>query len=246
MNKKIFLSGIISAFLILSGCGKPKTVSSRYTGTVEADSYLITSEVSGQIKNLFISQGDKILVGSKIVEIDNSMYKLNKEAAEANLKIAKAKENQVPDRANDDVKDQAEGAVEAAEAQVKMCSLQIDKCSIKAFNSGVISILYVNKGEIVSQGTNIAKAYDLNNEYLKVYIEESKRGKVQLNKAINIYINDNEIIKGRISYISPEAEFTPKNTETKEDKENTVFMIKIKLDKNDKAYPGMMADAEIN
>ncbi|MFA6939777.1 MAG: HlyD family efflux transporter periplasmic adaptor subunit, partial [Clostridiaceae bacterium] len=172
-------------------------------------------------------------------------YKLNKEMAAANLKMAKARLNQLPDRASDDKEDELKGAVEAAEAQVKINQLQLDKCSIKALNSGVITTVYVNKGEIVSQGMNIAKVYDLKSEYVKVYIEESKRDKVELNKTLNIYVNDNKTIKGKISYISPESEFTPKNTETKEDKENTVFMIKLKIDESDKAYPGMMVDVEL-
>lgn len=246
MNKKLISVILIIFILVLSGCTRSKTESSRYTGTVEAASFLITSEVSGQIKDIFMAEGDKIAAGTKIAQIDSSVYKLNKEMADANLKIAKARQNQLPDRVSSDKKDEAEGAVEAAEAQVMINQLQIDKCSIKAINSGIITTLYVNKGEIVSPGMNIAKAYDLKSEYVKVYIEESKRDKVELNKTLNIFVNDNKTIKGKISYISPESEFTPKNTETKEDKENTVFMIKLKIDESDKVYPGMMLDVELD
>lgn len=246
MNKKLISVILIIFILVLSGCSKSKTESSRYTGAVEAESFLITSEVSGQVKDIFIAEGDKIAAGAKIAQIDSSIYKLNKEMADANLKIAEARQNQLPGRASSDRKDEAEGAVEAAEAQVKLSQLQTDKCSIKALNSGIITTLYVNKGEIVAPGMNIAKAYDLKNEYVKVYIEESKRDKVELNKTLNIYVNDNKTIKGKISYISPESEFTPKNTETKEDKENTVFMIKLKIEESDKVYPGMMLDVELD
>lgn len=246
MNKKLISAILIILLLVLSGCTKSKTESSRYTGTVEANSFLITSEVSGQVKEVFIAEGDKIDAGAKIAQIDSSAYQLNKDMADANLKMAKARLNQLPDRASDDKEDELKGAVEAAEAQVKLSQLQTDKCSIKALNSGIITTLYVNKGEIVSQGMNIAKAYDLKNQYIKVYIEESKRDKVKLNETLNIYVNDNKIIKGKISYIASESEFTPKNTETKEDKENTVFMIKLKIDESDKVYPGMMLDVELN
>lgn len=246
MNKKLTAAIILMCTIAMSGCTSTKSNNNRYTATVEAESFLISSEVSGQVTDVYVKEGDKITAGAKIAQIDSSVYKLNKEAAEGNLKIAKARQNQLPDSASDDKKDEAKGAVEAANAQVKISQLQIDDCSIKSLNSGVITDFYINKGEMAAAGSNIAKAYDLSNEYIKVYIEESKRDKAVLNKELNIYVNDNKIIKGKICYISPESEFTPKNTETKEDKEKTVFMLKLRINESDKVYPGMMVDVELN
>jgi HlyD family secretion protein len=246
MNKKLAAAIVLICMTALPGCTASKSDNNRYTGTVEVESFLISSQVSGQVMDVYVKEGDKITAGTKIALIDSNVYKLNKEAAEGSLKIAKAKQNQLPDKANDDKKDEAKGAVEAANAQVKLSQLQIDNCSIKSLNSGVITDVYVKKGEIAAAGANIAKAYDLSNEYINVFIEESKRDKAVLNEELNIYINDNKIIKGKIYYISPVSEFTPKNTETKADKEKTVFMIKLRINESDKVYPGMMADVELN
>jgi Multidrug resistance efflux pump len=246
MNKKLIAAIILVTAIVMSGCTSSKTDNNRYTAVVEADSFLISSQVSGQVTDVFIKEGDEIKIGAKIAQIDSKAYQLNKSIAEGSLKTAKAKENQLPDRASDDKKDEIKGVVEAATAQVKLSQLQIDNCSIKSLNSGVITNVYVSRGEIVSAGFNIAKAYDLSNEYIKVYIEESKREGAVLNRELNIYVNDNKIIKGKISYISPESEFTPKNTETKYDKEKTVFMLKLKINESDKVYPGMMVDVEFN
>lgn len=246
MNKKLVTAIIVMTAIAMSGCTSAKTDNNRYTAVVEAESFLLSSQVSGQVTDVFVKEGDKIQIGAKIAQIDSKAYQLNKSMAEGSLKTAKAKESQLPDRVSDDKKDEIKGVVEAAAAQVKLSQLQIDNCSIKSLNSGVITNVYVSRGEIVSAGFNIAKAYDLSNEYIKVYIEESKREEAVLNKELNIYVNDNKTIKGKISYISPESEFTPKNTETKDDKEKTVFMLKLKINERDKVYPGMMVDVELN
>lgn len=61
----------------------------KYSSTVEADSFYISSQVSGQVTELDISQGDKIITGQLVAKLDSKAYELQKNEAQGSLKIAK-------------------------------------------------------------------------------------------------------------------------------------------------------------
>ena len=248
MIKKILISSsIILLSLGLAGCTNSSSVvnKDRYSATVETNTFSIMSETNGKITDLSVKQGDAVKSGQLIVKLDSSSYDIQKRQAEAALNIAKATQSALPDAASDSQKQQAEGAVDQAQAGLDLAQLQINRCSISAQADGVIQDVYANKGEVVSAGTNIAKVMDVNSKYIKIYVEESKRNDVKLNSKINIYENDKKVTEGTITYISSESEFTPKDVETKNEKEKTVFEVKIKLDSNADIASGAMVDAEV-
>ena len=84
---------------------------------------------------------------------------------------------------------------------------------------------------------------------LTIYINEKHLGKIQLGQKVKIK-NDSfphQNFTGSIIYISPEAEFTPKNIQTKEERVKQVFAVKIEIPNQDGIFkPGMPADAIIN
>lgn len=240
----IILAGVIS--VAAAGCSAGvKEDKNKYTATVEAESFYIPSETSGKIIDLTIEQGSVIKVGQKIAQIDSKVYEIQKQQAEASLNLAKLKQEDIPDKAKDNIKDQAKAAVDQAQAAVDLAQLQIDKASITASNDGTVSDVLIHKGEIASAGMNIAKVIDLKNKYIKVYIEEEKRGNVKLGDTIRIYDGDKKLTDAKVIYIAPESEFTPKNVEKKSDREKTVFEIKLKLSEGSELSPGTLVDVEI-
>lgn len=208
-------------------------------------SYTISTEVTGRIMELNLRPGDPILQGQVIAQIDPQSYVLQKDQALASLSLAKAQQAGITENPKMSQRSQAQASVDQAQAVLDSIQLQIDKCSIISQGDGVVEDVYLNKGEIVPAGVNIAKIMDLKNRYIKIYVEESKRNNVKLGQMISLYANNKSIGNGTVIYVAPESEFTPKNTETKSEKEKTVFQIKIKLDSNVEAAPGAMVDAEI-
>jgi HlyD family secretion protein len=90
---------------------------------------------------------------------------------------------------------------------------------------------------------------DLSDLTLTVYVPEPDMGLVSLDQPVSVYVDTfpGERFEGNVSYISNEAEFTPKNVQTKEERVNTVFAVKIKLnDQNQLLKPGMPADAVLS
>ncbi|ERI93271.1 hypothetical protein HMPREF1982_01695 [Clostridiales bacterium oral taxon 876 str. F0540] len=247
MIKKIF-SLITTAALVLSlsGCSlKTQGNSNKYTATVEAESFYIPAEVSGKLIGMSVEQGSEIKANQIVAEIESKVLEIQKQQAEAVLNIAKLKKDDLPSKAGDKVKDQAEEAVKQAQASVDLLNLQIEKAKITSANDGVISDVFLHKGEIASPGMNIAKAINLKTRYIKIYVEEEKRNEIKLNSNVPIYYNGKDLEQGKVIYISPESEFTPKNVEKKSDKEKTVFEVKLKLDDNTSLMPGTMVDVEV-
>ncbi|MEK7377230.1 MAG: efflux RND transporter periplasmic adaptor subunit [Candidatus Margulisiibacteriota bacterium] len=106
----------------------------------------------------------------------------------------------------------------------------------------------VEEGELVAIGSTIMTVADLRSLELKVYIPERRIGKINLGQATNITVDSfpGQNFEGKVKYISNKAEFTPKNIQTKEERVNQVFEVKIKIPNPDmKLKPGMPADAEI-
>lgn len=242
--KKISLT-LMSLLLVLlfTGCNALKEgEDNRYTATVECDSYNISTEIGGVLRQINLVQGQEVKLGGKVAKVDTKLYELQKKQADIALNSAKLKKESLPRNATDNMINQADNGIEASQNAVDLAQLQIDKTDIKSEFNGVVTEIFVNKGEMVAPGMNIATVINNSDKFAQIYVEESKRNEIKLGEELPIYFNDSEIGKGKITFISPVSEFTPKNTEKKEGKENTVFQVKLLLSDNEKTVPGMMVD----
>lgn len=234
---------VLAAF---AGCtARQAEDTNKYTATVEAESIYIPSEANGKLTDLTIKQGDTIKNGDKIAVVDTSALALQKKQAEAGLTMAKLKLDDLPSKASDNIKQQAQAGVDQAQAAVDLINLEISKASITSSIDGTVSDVFIHKGEMAAQGMNIAKVINLKDKYIKVYVEEAKRNAVKLGDSLPIYYGDKKLTDGKVVFIAPQSEFTPKNTESKTDKDKTVFEVKISLSDAADLYPGMMVDVVI-
>ena len=236
----IFMSLLVVS--MFTGCNSLKQEDNSYTATVESDTYNISAEIGGKLSVINVVQGQEVKQGTKAAQIDKKLYELQKKQAEIAVNSAKLKKEALPINATDNMIKQADNGIEAAQNAVDLAQLQIDNTDIKSEFSGMVTEVFVNKGEMVTPGMIIAKVINNNEKFAQIYVEESKRHEIKLGEELGVYFNDIEIGKGKITFISPVSEFTPKNTETKEGKEKTVFQVKLSLVSNEKIVPGMMID----
>ena len=99
------------------------------------------------------------------------------------------------------------------------------------------------------EGMPVVLITDLNDTWLTIYISESDIGAVKQGQEARVSIDtfSERDFPGIISFISPEAEFTPKNIQTKSDRVKLVYEVRVSLDNSEKIFkPGMIADASIN
>jgi HlyD family secretion protein len=142
----------------------------------------------------------------------------------------------------------AEADLEQSQAALEHAELILSRYHVKAPASGTLLIKNVEIGDMVNSGTNMGTLSDLSDLWINVYIQQKNLKRISLGQELDLRIQalEGQHIKGKITFISHQAEFTPKNVETDDAKENTVFKVKIKiLDNIDGLKPGMTANAII-
>lgn len=140
----------------------------------------------------------------------------------------------------------AEAGVQQAEAALGLLEVQRDKLTLRAPRTGLITTRNVHVGETVQPGSTLMTLADLSEVTLRVFVPETQIGLVKLGQRVQVTVDSYpaQVFEGRVSYISPRAEFTPKNVQTKEERVNTVFAVKVTLPNPDlRLKPGMPADA---
>jgi HlyD family secretion protein len=143
----------------------------------------------------------------------------------------------------------AEHRVEQARASLRVNEERLKDTVIYAPTDGVVLRKLVELGETVSPGTPVFTIGDLAHPWIKVYVKEDKLGYVKLNQRAVITADTykGKKYEGTVTYISSEAEFTPKNVQTQEERVKLVFGIKVSVKNiNDELKPGMPADVRIH
>jgi len=143
---------------------------------------------------------------------------------------------------------QAEANLNRALASVNLIKKNLRDCCVTSPSNGFIVKKFVEKGESVGAMSSLFQVADLKTVELVIYIPETKLGMVKLGQIAEITTDTypDKIYEGRISFISPEAEFTPKNIQTKEERTKLVFKVKIKVDNTQfELKDGMPADVVI-
>jgi multidrug efflux pump subunit AcrA (membrane-fusion protein) len=142
----------------------------------------------------------------------------------------------------------AQAQVRQAEAALARTQVQLDKMRLVAPHDGIVTERPANPGELATPGTTLMNLGDLDQVTLTVYIPETQIGRVDVNQVAHVTVDayPGEVFEGRVTFRALEAEFTPKNVQTEEERVNLVFGVKISLANPDhRLKPGMPADAEI-
>jgi len=144
--------------------------------------------------------------------------------------------------------EQAAYKVRQAGAQLRTSEERLGDTVLHAPFSGVILRKNVELGETVSQGTPVYTVGDLAHPWIRVYVKEDRLGLVKLGQKARITSDTypGKTYEGYVSYISSEAEFTPKSVQTQEERVKLVFGVKVRVENpNNELKPSMPADVRI-
>jgi HlyD family secretion protein len=120
---------------------------------------------------------------------------------------------------------------------------------LRAPTSGIILVRQAELGEVVAPGTPVVTIGDLDHVWLRGYVGETDLGRVRWGQPATIRTDTypDKAYHGRVSFISSQAEFTPKSVETHQERVTLVYRVKLDLDNpNHELKPGMPADAVID
>jgi HlyD family secretion protein len=143
---------------------------------------------------------------------------------------------------------QVKANYERIKANADLIKKNLSDCYVTSPIDGIIVKKFVEKGETVNNLSSLFKVSNLYQVEILVYVNEKDLGKVKLGQLVEVTVDafPNKIFEGKVVYISPEAEFTPKNIQTKEERTKLVFAVKVKINNPDlELKAGIPADAKI-
>ncbi len=157
--------------------------------------------------------------------------------AKANMKKIEAAEKEV---------ETAAAGVKAAQSALKLAEIQLQRTQLKAPFVGVITSRNVELGEVVSPGREVFSLSDLSRVELKIFVDETEIGKVKPGQKAEVRTDTfpDKAYNGKVSFISPEGEFTPKMIQTHKERVKLVYLVKVAIpNPHLELKSGMPADA---
>lgn len=138
----------------------------------------------------------------------------------------------------------AQALMDAAKARLAQMEKAIADCLVTAPMDGMVTTRVREDGEVVAAGSVLLILSRLDEVWLSLYVPENRLGQVKLGQPAQVRIDgDPKRYEGKVTFISPEAEFTPRNVQTPEERAKLVYRIKITLPNPDGVFkPGMPAD----
>jgi|CZKE01.1.fsa_nt_gi HlyD family secretion protein len=162
------------------------------------------------------------------------------------LKMAEANTLEIQRREQELVTRRAE--IERSRASVALIDAQLADTIAYSPVDGVVLVKSADVGEVLGVGTTVVTVGDIDHPWLRGYVNETALGKVKVGAKARITTDSypGKVYEGRVSFIASEAEFTPKQIQTQEERVKLVYRIKIELDNPRRELKSNMpADAEI-
>ncbi len=237
------------------------------SGNVEVTEVNTAFKLPGRVTSLLTDEGRQVKAGDKIAILDSAEYAAQVAQSRAVLENANA---QLDKAKNDYARSQmlfkqegisaqqmdaAKTAYDVALAQIRQSNAGLRTSEIRLRDavlyapvSGVVLRKNVEAGETVAVGTPVFTIGDLENPWIKVYVKEEKLGLVKLGQKAQVSTDTypGKVYEGAVTYISSEAEFTPKNVQTHEERVKLVFGVKVSVkNESNELKPGMPVDVKI-
>lgn len=132
-----------------------------------------------------------------------------------------------------------------AASQLELARKKLDDCSVTAPMSGTVLNRFVERGEFVGLGSALARIANLDEMDLMIYVPETQLPRVTIGQTARVTVDafKDRTFEGKVVFISPTAEFTPKNIQTKDERTKLMFGVKIRVANPDGALKaGIPAD----
>jgi membrane fusion protein YbhG len=142
----------------------------------------------------------------------------------------------------------AEAGTRSADEALRLARLVRGNATLTAPFDGVVLSRQAEVGEVVAPGTPIVTLADLDHVWVRAYLNETDLGRIRLGQEAHVSADGlrGQTLVGRVSFIAPQAEFTPKSVETHAERVTLVYRIKVELDNRQRLLvPGMPVDVRL-
>ena len=210
---------------------------------------MLNAQADLEEKKLDYDRSQRLFSKDELSTQDRDLANTALKRAEATFRAAQQRYNEAVEGSRKEDIAIARANLSAAHADLGLSRVNLDYTTLRAPSAGVITVREAELGEVVIPGTPVVTLADLNHIWLRAYIAETDLGRIRWGQEATITTDTypGKQYRGRISFISSSAEFTPKSVQTYKERVTLVYRIKIDIDNpNYELKPGMPADARIN
>jgi HlyD family secretion protein len=189
---------------------------------------------------------EKLLATGSGTDKSRDDARTRRDMAAAGLEAARERLGKLSVGSRPEEIDSATARVAAADARIQQTKQQIADAVVKSPVDGVVTEKLAEAGELVTRGAGLLVVTEIARPWLTVYLPEPDLGRVRLGQEVEVLTDGGQKRTGRLTFVSPQAEFTPKNVQTPEERAKLVYRVKIGLDNADGLFkPGMPASARL-
>jgi HlyD family secretion protein len=202
-----------------------------------------------QQKKLDYDRAQRLFSKDEVSAQDRDLADTALKRAEATFQAAQQRYNEAVEGSRKEDIAIARANLREANANLGLSRVKLDYTTLRAPSAGVITVRQAEVGEVVVPGTPVVTLADLDHIWLRAYIAETDLGRIRWGQGATVTTDTypGKPYRGRVSFISSTAEFTPKSVQTYKERITLVYRIKIDIDNpNRELKPGMPADARVD
>jgi HlyD family secretion protein len=237
------------------------------SGTIEVTEFHVGFKTPGRIAELRAEEGQHVRKGERLASLDSA--ELRNVAAQNRAAVLRA-EAELGRAQKDYARYEAlsrDGAIttqqldsaamayavarsqaDQARAALRAAEVRLSDMVLDAPADSVVLSRNAEPGETIGAGIPVYSLGALDDPWVKVYVNETRLGMVRLGQRAQVFVDTypGKAYEGRVTFIASEAEFTPKNIQTQEERVKLVFAVKVSVQNvNEELKPGMPADVQI-
>lgn len=274
MRKRIIIAAVVlvlvaAGVLLAIAWWSPDDAGALWaSGTVEATEAQLGFQASGRIDRVNVREGDRVERGQVLARLDTREIEARLAQARAQVQAARARLAQARrdlrrnrallegDAIGQETYDKsrvavsvAESELDQAEANVEALEAMLGNMTINASFDGIVTVRHREPGETVMTGQPVLSVMNPDDRWVRIYVPEDRIGAVSLGQpaAISSDTYPDKRYRGEVTYIASQAEFTPKNVQTAEERVRLVYAAKVRVtgDPDLELKPGMPADVRL-
>jgi HlyD family secretion protein len=212
--------------------------------TAQFDQYRNRFESAQAILKQVQEREALVLAGPRVEQVNAQRSQVDR--ARGTLKMAEANSLELKRREQEITTRRAE--IARSQANLALIDSQLSDTIAASPVDGVVLVKAVDVGEVVAPGTTILTVGDIDHPWLRGYINETDLGKVKIGAKVRVTTDTypGKVYNGRVAFISSQAEFTPKQIQTQQERVKLVYRVKIEVENPGRELKSNMpADAEI-
>lgn len=251
----VLISVVLLGLFIVNRYPTPRSDWKVIYGNVDIREVILSFRVAGRINHMHYDEGDAISPGMVVASLEQDTFLADIAKAQADVDLALAEENNaketyqrrsklirmgaVSQALYDDAlaaKDETHAKVAVSKAVLQKATIALNDTELRAPSQGVILTRVREPGSVVAATEPVYAVSVDNPVWVRTYIDEPDLGLIYPGQAALVYTDSrpDKPYKGHVGYISPQAEFTPKNVESTQLRTDLVYRLRIIIDNTDK------------